>query len=294
LSGQPARTSPSFYDNPDLYDLVFGFRRVWRELDFTVGVYADIAGRPPRSVVDIACGTGRHVLEAARRGIDVVGLDSNPAMVSYAAGKAAAQGLDASFVVADMRALPFQGPFDCAICMFHTLPLLTTNEELLAHFEGVAQCLAPPGVYVVEMGNPRGSFVDIPHGSRETWDERCWSELRDGARIRATTYRDPPDLRHETMRVEMVVDLAAPGLSVRLSAVEIHRLLLPESLAAIAHAGGRFRLHGVYGGFSADQVFEASARSARMICVFVRDPARRSSRKEKALSSRSTQYGLRL
>jgi len=292
LSGQAARTTSSFYDNPDLYDLVFGFRRTWRELDFVVGVYSDIAGRPPRSIVDLACGTGPHVIESARRGVEVVGLDSNPAMVSYAARKAAAQGLDASLVVGDMRVLPFQGPFDCAICMFHSLPLLTTNDELFAHFEGVAHCLAPPGVYIVEMGNPRGAFVDIPHGNRESWDERCWSELRDGARIRATTYRDPPDLRHETMRVEMVVDVAVPGQSVRLTTVEVHRLLLPESLAAIARAGGRFRLHGVYGGFSVDQAFMASPRCGRMICVFVRDPARRS-RRDKSPSARSTQYGLR-
>jgi SAM-dependent methyltransferase len=41
-----------------------------------------------RSVLDAGCGTGRVAIELARRGIDVVGLDADPGMLSAARAKA--------------------------------------------------------------------------------------------------------------------------------------------------------------------------------------------------------------
>src|SRR5437763_12527867 len=42
----------------------------------------------PKSVLDAGCGTGRVGIELARRGIDVVGVDLDPGMLSAAAKKA--------------------------------------------------------------------------------------------------------------------------------------------------------------------------------------------------------------
>ncbi len=221
-------------------------------------------------MLDVSCGTGEHVLELARRGTDAVGVDHAPEMVAHAVAKARTQALAAEFALADMRALPFAGGFDCAISMFQSLPLLTTNEDLLAHFAGVAQALGSEGVYVIEMGNPRDWLVAPPNGPRETWDRACWSEQRGGARIRAQSFRDPLDLRAETMRVEMQVDVAAPGFSVRLSQVEDQRLLLPRTLALFAEAGGGFAVHAIHGDFTGRQAFDGGIRCGRMIVVLRR------------------------
>jgi hypothetical protein len=66
---------------------------------------------------------------------------------------------------------------------------------------------------------------------------------------------------------------------------------LPESLAAVAYAGGRFRMVGVYGDFLPDHPFDGSARYPRMICVFTRDPGPRG---RKGRDHRGSQYGLQL
>src|SRR5947208_5647921 len=42
----------------------------------------------PKSVLDAGCGTGRVAIELARRGIEVVGVDLDPGMLSTAARKA--------------------------------------------------------------------------------------------------------------------------------------------------------------------------------------------------------------
>ena len=113
--------------------------------------------------------------------------------------------------------------------------------------------------------------ADAPNSRRELWEERCWSEFRDGARIRGTSYRDPLDFRTETVRVEMIVDIAAPGVSIRISATETHRLLLPQSLAYIASSAGHMLLKEVYADFDLATPYLGSRRSPRMICVFTKE-----------------------
>jgi SAM-dependent methyltransferase len=276
------RRPDSFYANPDLYDLIFGFRHIDREMGFISRVYEQHAGKPMGSLLDACSGTGAHVIEALRRGIAACGVDISPEMVRYASQKAGSLGYTGSFVVGDVTRLPVRGPFDCAICMFHSLPLLTDNERLADHFECVAGCLRDGGLYVVEMGNPMQVVADAPNSRRELWEERCWSEFRDGARIRGTSYRDPLDFRTETVRVEMIVDIAAPGVSIRISATETHRLLLPQSLAYIASSAGHMLLKEVYADFDLAAPYLGSRRSPRMICVFAKEhspPPRRQRRR---------------
>lgn len=275
MSEKPEHVSGSFYQNPDLYDLIFGFRVISHQLDFVLSVGGEAYGKPITALLDVACGTGEHVLDAARRGLTAVGADHSPEMIAHAVAKARTSGSDAEFALSDMRALPFSPTFDCAISMFQSLPLLTTNEDLLTHFAGVAQALAPGGVYIIEMGNPRDWLADPPNGVREVWDRCCWSEQRAGARIRAQSYRDPLNLLTETLRVEMQIEVAAPGFSVRLTQTEDHRLLLPETLALLAETGGGFQVHSIHGDFSGRQVFDGGNRCSRMIFVLRRAPERK-------------------
>jgi 2-polyprenyl-3-methyl-5-hydroxy-6-metoxy-1,4-benzoquinol methylase len=43
-----------------------------------------VEGLGVRRVLDAGCGTGRVAIELARRGLDVVGLDADPGMLSAA------------------------------------------------------------------------------------------------------------------------------------------------------------------------------------------------------------------
>jgi SAM-dependent methyltransferase len=58
-----------------------------------------------RSVVDAGCGTGRVAIELARRGLDVVGVDADPGMLSAARSK----GPELEWLEADLSALDLGG-----------------------------------------------------------------------------------------------------------------------------------------------------------------------------------------
>ncbi len=66
-------------------------------------------------VLDVGCGDGRHIVEAARRGCFSVGVDYDAAALRTARARVDGQRID--FVVADASRLPFRdGAFDAVIC----------------------------------------------------------------------------------------------------------------------------------------------------------------------------------
>ena len=85
-----------------------------QEIDFL----CDALGlEPGQRVLDVGCGPGRHALELARRGIDVVGVDASDEFLTLAREHAHSDGLDAHFELLDVRELAYAAEFDAAICL---------------------------------------------------------------------------------------------------------------------------------------------------------------------------------
>jgi SAM-dependent methyltransferase len=109
--------------------------------------------RPPARVLDVCSGYGRHSVELARRGFDVVGVDISEMQVRRAAARAAAAGAEAAFVVGDARALPVAGPFDAAINMFLSFGYFATDAESQAMLGEVARVLRRGGRLLIDFWN---------------------------------------------------------------------------------------------------------------------------------------------
>jgi SAM-dependent methyltransferase len=82
-------------------------------------------------VLDVATGSGNAALAAARRGCEVVGVDYVPTLLDRARVRAAAEGLDITFVEGDAEALPFaNGSFDVVSSVFGSM--FAPNQERTA------------------------------------------------------------------------------------------------------------------------------------------------------------------
>lgn len=105
-----------------------------------------------RLVLDAACGSGGHTLALARWGYRAAGADASPGMIALARAKAAAEGLDARFVVADLADLPlvFSDPYDAVLCLGNSLPHLLSQEALVAALRGMAAVLRPGGTLILQ------------------------------------------------------------------------------------------------------------------------------------------------
>lgn len=89
-----------------------------REIDFLVPMLGlDLTRGHRARVLDAGCGPGRHSLELARRGFEVTGVDISPKFVEIAREDAAAEGLDVTFRLGDLRELDETSTYDAVICL---------------------------------------------------------------------------------------------------------------------------------------------------------------------------------
>ncbi len=151
------------------------------EADLVCSLLADSGGR---SVLDAGCGTGRVAIELARRGLQVTGVDADPAMLSQARVKAAElpwQQAD----LADSGGLP-DGPFDLILLAGNVMIFLApgTEGQVLDNLAGrlapggllVAGFSLRPGGLTVTDYDERADAVGLHRVSRwATWDREPFS-----------------------------------------------------------------------------------------------------------------------
>ncbi|MBI2877897.1 MAG: class I SAM-dependent methyltransferase [Candidatus Tectomicrobia bacterium] len=140
------------YDRFDAYDLLIHWpSRLRSEAPFFRQFFRRYR---VQSVLDMACGTGRHALLFARWGLRVTGTDLSAKMIQRARQNAAAD-LPIQFLVAGFGELREKapGPYDAVTCLGNSLPHLLSEAELdeaLADFHAVMNA---GGLLIVQNNN---------------------------------------------------------------------------------------------------------------------------------------------
>ena len=131
--------------------LIFGPRR-WEEAGPQVDRLVALLGlRPPAAVLDLCCGPGRHSLELARRGFDVVGVDRTAGYLDRAKAVARAEGLGAEFVEADVREYCRPDSFDVALNLFTSFGYFDDAEDDRRVLRNALRSLRPGGRLVMDL-----------------------------------------------------------------------------------------------------------------------------------------------
>jgi len=100
-------------------------------------------------ILDIGCGTGRHSIELAKRGYQIIGIDLSEAQLKRAREKAKEQGLEIVFEKHDARNLPFKGEFDLAIMLCEGgFSLMETDEMNFEILKSAAKALKDKGKFI--------------------------------------------------------------------------------------------------------------------------------------------------
>jgi ubiquinone/menaquinone biosynthesis C-methylase UbiE len=134
------------------YDLIYADKPYRSEADFIADWVGRIRrGTGPGSLMDVACGTGRHALELAAMGWHVTGVDYNRELLERAREGASTRGLEVAFLEQDMRELDVDGrPFDVITCLFDSIGYGLKEEPIVEALRGMAKHLTPNGVLAVE------------------------------------------------------------------------------------------------------------------------------------------------
>jgi SAM-dependent methyltransferase len=134
-----------FERSADLYDLVYGFKDYAGE---ALRLDELIRERRPaaRSLLDVACGTGKHLAELSDRYPDVAGLDLDERLLEVARERLP----DVTFHLADMTSFDLGRRFDVVTCLFSAIGYAGTEPKLRAAIETMARHLESGGVLIVE------------------------------------------------------------------------------------------------------------------------------------------------
>lgn len=110
------------------YDYIFPAGS--EQLDFI----KESAGRPPKKLLDIACGTGVYSIELAQEGYEVWATDIDVEMVRRAGIRASDEHVAMNALVSDMLHLDryISDKFDCVFCIGNSIVHLGSKEAILA------------------------------------------------------------------------------------------------------------------------------------------------------------------
>ena len=229
------------YSAPRYYEIAFDMNRR-QEVDFLVHCFRRYARRPVRRVLDIACGTGPHLIRLAARGYQMSGLDLSPQNIAFLRERAAAGGFTPELFVADMTRYRLPRPVDAVICMQDSQGHLLTNEALLAHLCCVARSLRKGGLYVFDR-YMCSSWTD----PARRWS---WTRRRGKATVRAT-FEALKDLNPvtQTFFEDMELEVHENGTRHVYRQRHASRMVFPQELKVLVQLAGGFELVEWFYGF---------------------------------------------
>jgi SAM-dependent methyltransferase len=188
----------SWYDYPHYYDL--GFREdTPREATFFEQAFVKYVPGKVKRVFEPGCGSGRLVVEMAKRGYQVTGLDLNKSALDYCKAQLKDAGLKATLVQGDMTDFTLKRPADAAFNTINTFRHLLTEEDAVKHLKCVASNLRDDGIYILGLHLlPKGGEY---YGS-EKWKAK---EGKTDISYSLTVMDSLPRARLEKLRITMTI-----------------------------------------------------------------------------------------
>ncbi len=116
----------------------------------------------PELVLDLACGTGTMLLELAKRGYDMIGVDCSFEMLNIARPRLEEEGLADKVLLLcqDMSDFELYGTVDLVISCLDSINHITRTSELAKCFELVHNYLSPDGLFLFDI-NGKYKFENI-------------------------------------------------------------------------------------------------------------------------------------
>ena len=225
--------------------------RLW--VDYVRDILSRLDAKP-KTVLDIACGTGNVTEEIYDRGYDVVGIDIAPEMIEVAQRKAAESGRRIEYFVQNLANLSLDRRFDLAVSLFDSLNYITEPDDLAQGISHVIEHLNDGGLFVFDVNTEYAL-------SRHFFDQ---SNLERYPRYAWTSYYDRAN---KICRIEMAFEVLEDGVKRQFTEEHFQRAYSNQELNCMLENAG-FEILDIYNAYTfkkptrrSDRIFFVARRS---------------------------------
>ena len=139
------------YDNfSRFYDLLTDNVEYEKRADYFCRLLS-LCGIKDGIMLDLASGTGSISVEMAKRGFDVIGVDSSIGMLNAARKKAYESGEQILLLNQSMDDIDLFGTVDCAVCVLDSVNHLADEKNVKRTFEKVSLFMNPGGAFAFDV-----------------------------------------------------------------------------------------------------------------------------------------------
>jgi SAM-dependent methyltransferase len=132
------------------------------------------------SILDLACGPGRHSITLAMRGFRVTGVDLSPFLLAKAKERAEVAGVEIEWIHDDMRRFSRSEAFDLCLSMFTSFGYFENKEDDITVLRNIHDSLVSGGTCLIDVvGKEWLAKHFLPTSSRELNDGTLMIQRRE-------------------------------------------------------------------------------------------------------------------
>ena len=152
MTDQPSSVHADWYEEAfgESYGIVYAHRTIEAAEPEAAFAASQVRLADGEAVLDLCCGTGRHLSHLARRTPHAFGLDYSPILLARAAESL---GSRARLVRADMRHIPFTNAFDVVTSFFTSFGYFLEDSENERVIQEIGRILRPGGRFFLDHVN---------------------------------------------------------------------------------------------------------------------------------------------
>ncbi len=135
----------------ELAEYYFSIEQNHRNIDDDLQLILELlANRSSPSLLDLGCGTGEHLYELYKRGVNCVGLDNSKDMLTHARLRFPGS---ANFIEGSMADFDYFEEFDMVISLFGSFNYMLEDSQVESVFWNTWRTLKPGGIGLFEIWN---------------------------------------------------------------------------------------------------------------------------------------------
>jgi SAM-dependent methyltransferase len=149
------------------YEVVEG--RDWkREVNLVASILRE---HKCKSLIDLGCGTGYHVIALTKIGFNATGIDISKQNIEFAKKKAKKEHVQSHFVVGSYYKYRHSELLDAALCLNWSIPV--TDSEVGRFLNNTYAMLRPEGLLIFDYERvSQIAWNDVGRAISDSWDQR--------------------------------------------------------------------------------------------------------------------------